>query len=99
MRVLLDAEHTEAVLDVLENNYGSIEGFKAILLPVEASLPRPEPAEEVSAKAASTEGGQSTTHKSRGIILRYSGRDKTIEGVCRNGASLCRCCFDRSAPR
>ena len=55
VRVLLDAEHTEAVLDVLENNYGSIEGFKAILLPVEASLPRPEPAEEVSTKAESTE--------------------------------------------
>jgi uncharacterized hydrophobic protein (TIGR00341 family) len=58
VRVLLDAEHTEAVLDVLENNYGSIEGFKAILLPVEASLPRPEPAEEVSAKAESTERGR-----------------------------------------
>ena len=57
VRVLLDAEHAEAVLDVLENNYGSIEGFKAILLPVEASVPRPEPAEEASAKADPTERG------------------------------------------
>ena len=58
VRILLDAEHTEAVLDVLENNYGSIEGFKAILLPVEASLPRPEPAEEVSANAEPTGRGR-----------------------------------------
>lgn len=57
VKVLLDAEHAEAVLDVLENNYGSIEGFKAILLSVEASVPRPEPAEEVSAKADQTERG------------------------------------------
>ena len=46
------------VLDVLEDNYGAIEGFKAILLPVEASLPRPEPTEEVSAKAEPTEKGR-----------------------------------------
>lgn len=58
VKVLLDAEHTEAVLDILENNYGSIEGFKAILLPVEASVPRPEPAEEESAKAEPTEKGR-----------------------------------------
>jgi hypothetical protein len=58
VRVLLDAEHAEAVLDVFENNYGSIEGFQAILLSVEASLPRPEPAEEVSAKAKPTERGR-----------------------------------------
>ncbi|MBT8406082.1 MAG: TIGR00341 family protein [Deltaproteobacteria bacterium] len=57
--VLLDAEHAEAVLDLLDNNYGSIEGFKAILLPVEASLPRPEPDEEVPAKAEPTGKGSS----------------------------------------
>jgi uncharacterized hydrophobic protein (TIGR00341 family) len=56
VKVLLNAEQAEAVLDILENNYGSIEGFKAILLPVEASLPRPEIADEVSAKADPTEG-------------------------------------------
>ena len=56
VKVLLNAEQAEAVLDILENNYGSIEGFKAILLPVEASLPRPEIADEVSAEGDPTEG-------------------------------------------
>ena len=51
VKVLLDAEQAEAVLDILENNYASIEGFKAVLLPVEASLPRSEPAQEVSVEA------------------------------------------------
>lgn len=51
MKVLLDAEQAEAVLDILASNYGSIEGFKAVLLPVEASLPRPEATQEVSAPA------------------------------------------------
>ena len=57
--VLLEAKHSEAVLDLLDKNYGSIEGFKAILLSVEASLPRPEPAEEVTAKAEPTGSGKS----------------------------------------
>jgi len=58
VKILLDAEHAETVLDVLEKNYGSIEGFRAILIPVEASLPRQEPAEEESAKAEPTERGR-----------------------------------------
>ncbi|MHC4908645.1 MAG: TIGR00341 family protein [Planctomycetota bacterium] len=42
VRVLLDSEHTETVFDRLETRFGGAEGFRLILLPVEATLPRVE---------------------------------------------------------
>jgi uncharacterized hydrophobic protein (TIGR00341 family) len=45
VRVLLPAEKTEPVLDLLKKNYSHVDGFRVMLLTVEASLPRPEPAE------------------------------------------------------
>ncbi len=50
VRILLSAEKTEAVLDVLEKNFSMIDGFRIILLPVEASIPRPQPPEETPPK-------------------------------------------------
>lgn len=50
IRILLDAEQIEAVLDLLEKLYTSEEGNRVVILPVEATLPRakaepePEPA-------------------------------------------------------
>lgn len=46
MRVLLDAEQSEAVLDALEKQYSGEEGWRVVVLPVEATVPRadPEPA-------------------------------------------------------
>jgi len=47
-RVLLDAEKTEPVLDLLDQRFGALEGFRIILLPVEATIPRPPtPVQEV----------------------------------------------------
>jgi uncharacterized hydrophobic protein (TIGR00341 family) len=46
IKILLLAEETEAVLDILEKNFSAITGFRIIILPVEASIPRPEPREE-----------------------------------------------------
>lgn len=43
MRVLLDAEQSEAVLDVLEKRYGGEEGWRVVVLPVEATVPRADP--------------------------------------------------------
>ncbi len=46
VKILLPAERAEAVLDHLESNFGGMEGFRILLLPVQAALPRPElPAE------------------------------------------------------
>lgn len=43
VRILLDAEQNEAVLDVLEKRYTGEEGNRVVILPVEATLPRAEP--------------------------------------------------------
>jgi uncharacterized hydrophobic protein (TIGR00341 family) len=43
VRILLDAEQSEAVLDVLEKQYTGAEGNRVVILPVEATLPRAEP--------------------------------------------------------
>jgi uncharacterized hydrophobic protein (TIGR00341 family) len=44
IRVLLDSEQAETVFDRLEGRFGALDGFRLILLPVEATLPRVEPA-------------------------------------------------------
>ena len=43
VRILLDAEQSEAVLDLLEKQYAGEEGNRVVILPVEATLPRAEP--------------------------------------------------------
>ena len=40
IKLLLDAEMTEPVLDFIENHYGLQEGFRVIVTPVEAVIPR-----------------------------------------------------------
>jgi uncharacterized hydrophobic protein (TIGR00341 family) len=46
VRVLLQAEHTEKVMDIFEQNFSIFDDFRIMLFPIEASLPRPEPQEE-----------------------------------------------------
>lgn len=41
-RILVPVEDSERVLDLLEHRFSRVEGFKVILLQVQASLPRPE---------------------------------------------------------
>jgi uncharacterized hydrophobic protein (TIGR00341 family) len=43
VRILLDAERSEAVLDLLEKRYTGAEGNRVVIMPVEATLPRAEP--------------------------------------------------------
>ena len=43
VRILLDAEQCEAVLDLLEKQYAGGEGKRVVILPVEATLPCAEP--------------------------------------------------------
>ncbi len=45
VRLLLPAEETEAVLDNLERHFSGVDGFRIILLPVEATVPRQKPQE------------------------------------------------------
>jgi uncharacterized hydrophobic protein (TIGR00341 family) len=63
IRILLTAEATEAVLDICEKNFSGVEGFRVILLPVEASLPRPEAPKEKPAEEEEQEQEQPTEEK------------------------------------
>ena len=45
VRILLEGEKSEAVLDMLEKQYAGKEGYRIVILPVEATLPRVEAAE------------------------------------------------------
>ncbi len=46
VRILLRAEDTEAVLDGFDKKFSTAEGFRVLLLPVEATVPRPPEPEE-----------------------------------------------------
>lgn len=47
IKILLDAEESEAVIDLLEKHIARLEDHRIIILPVEAAIPRPpEPEEE-----------------------------------------------------
>lgn len=48
VRVLLSTEETEVTLDLIEKHFSVSEGFRVMLMPVEATLPRPEIPEEES---------------------------------------------------
>lgn len=42
LKMVLSVEQTEKVLDLLEQKYGGMEGFRVVLLPIEATIPRIE---------------------------------------------------------
>jgi len=55
-RILLPAEHTERISDLLSNRFSHEEGFRIILYSVEATLPKPEePEKEAEEPALTTE--------------------------------------------
>jgi uncharacterized hydrophobic protein (TIGR00341 family) len=49
VRILVDAERSEAVLDGLESRFKQLDGFRVLLLPVEAAIPRPAEPPEAAA--------------------------------------------------
>ncbi len=51
VRVLVEAEQSEGFLDSLEQRFTGEPGFRIILLPVEASIPRLEPESEAKTQA------------------------------------------------
>ncbi len=48
VRILLEGEKSEAVLDLLEKKYAGQDGYRVVILPVEATLPRFEPEKNTS---------------------------------------------------
>ncbi|MHC4481216.1 MAG: TIGR00341 family protein [Planctomycetota bacterium] len=70
VRILLPAERAEAVLDKLESRYAGMEGFRILLLAVEAAIPRPEPPQEADEEGAQEEApGPAPSRISRQELL------------------------------
>jgi uncharacterized hydrophobic protein (TIGR00341 family) len=46
VRILLPAEQTEKVMDIFEEHFSIFDEFRIMLFPIEASIPRPQQAEE-----------------------------------------------------
>jgi uncharacterized hydrophobic protein (TIGR00341 family) len=75
VKVLLDADKTDAVLDQLEKHFGQSGGFRTVLMPVEATFPRPEEPEE---EAADEEPQEKEKPKIRGSRI---GREELYADV------------------
>ena len=79
VRILLDAEQSETVMDLLEKRYTGAEGNRVVILPVEATLPRAEPEPEAASEQSPPE------EKPPERI----GREELYEDI-KNGARLSR---------
>ena len=75
VRILLEAEQSEAVLDLLKEYYTGGEGNRVVILPVTATLPRAEP-------EPATAPGQPPSEEERSERL---GREELYEDI-KNGA-------------
>ncbi len=57
-KMIVAAETTEKLLDILEKKYGSLEDFHMVLLPLEASYPSTKEIEEKAEEASEKEDGE-----------------------------------------
>jgi uncharacterized hydrophobic protein (TIGR00341 family) len=70
IKVLIDAEETEEVIDILEKYYSNRNDFRILILPVEATLPRPEKKEDVALKEQETQPSQGSSSSKVSRISR-----------------------------
>ena len=85
VRILLDAEQSETVLDLLEKRYTGGEGNRVVILPVEATLPRAQAEPERESVAVVTAEQPPAEEKPPERI----GREELYEDI-KNGARLSR---------
>ncbi len=80
LKILLSTEFSEEVLDSLEKRFSRAEGFRIILLPVEASLPRPEIEEKPKEKIVVVDEPQKNVSKFIRISREelYADIEKTV---------------------
>lgn len=65
LRFLVDADRVEALVEALEGRFGGAEGFRVVLLSVEASIPAPEEEEAVEGEEEEEEEETTTGRVSR----------------------------------
>jgi len=66
-KLLLPTEKTGEVLDLLEKHFTTVKGFRIALLPVEASIPRPQKEEKEKTEEAEIAGQEKPEKKIAGI--------------------------------
>jgi uncharacterized hydrophobic protein (TIGR00341 family) len=84
VRILLDAEQSETVMDLLEKRYSNSEGNRVVILPVEATLPRAQAEPESEPQPAASEPPPTEEKPPERI-----GREELYEDI-KNGARLSR---------
>ncbi len=70
---LTEAEHSERIMDIFEKNYSSTEGFKLIVFPVEASIPRTD--------SQGVKGDTSTNNNSKIISSLRISREELYSDI------------------
>jgi uncharacterized hydrophobic protein (TIGR00341 family) len=80
MKILVLTENTEDVLDLMEKRFSHMEGFRIILLPVEASLPRPKKEEKTRSERLNISGEKKLVSKWIRVSREelYSDIEKTV---------------------
>jgi uncharacterized hydrophobic protein (TIGR00341 family) len=81
IRMLVPVEETGKMLDLLEKRFSSVDGFRSVLLPVEATIPRPKPAQEESKDPAKT--SQKKTEKAKPVKISREELYSDIEETTR----------------
>jgi uncharacterized hydrophobic protein (TIGR00341 family) len=81
VRVLLQAQETEAVLDLFAEKFSSVEGFSAIMLAVEAYIPRPEPEEKKEPEEESAQNKVKAERVSREELYNDVSDSSKLSGV------------------
>jgi uncharacterized hydrophobic protein (TIGR00341 family) len=80
MKMLVSTGDTEYVLDLLEKSYSHMEGFRIILLPVEASIPRPKTEEKNHDEIKNVPSGKSIVSRLIRVSREelYADIEKTV---------------------
>lgn len=81
IKIIVPTGQSENILDLLEKRFTHVEGFRIILLPVEASLPRPKPEEKPLSESGEAEN-KKKSKPSSGRISReelYSDVTQTAQ--------------------
>jgi len=81
-RILMTATHTEAVTDLLSQRFGREEGFRVVLLPVEATLPVPDEKKDAKPDAEEKPGKKKSPERiSREELYQNLSGKSRITGV------------------
>lgn len=81
LKILVDAGYSGQVLDLLEKSYSNVKGFRVILLPVEATIPR------VKIEKAEESAGETSKKSSKFKIGRGISREELYADIA-SGAKL-----------